>query len=346
MASTNQVQDAGMQHPILSIMIPTYNRFDTIKATLRSAINQQTDYNYSIAIVDNNPSNDSRTRYRRLLNEPAFSSVKYYQNSSNIGMYPNWNKCIELATTSHVTILNDDDLLSVDYVQVISQTIRSRPQYAFYSCNVELIDESNAIFRQTVATKLKHFSQQLCLSLQHKDSYEVHPRDYFFANRHCGSLGIAFSRSIFLKERGFKQSLYPISDYVFCTTLATHYKTLHLCRTLASYRIAYNVNTDNSSWIKSLKCDYQFRQCILDVFKCRLPIYHAFNFLKYQYGVAIYSRLFTDDTKQSLKTMLMSVVRKSTVYCPYLVVFVIARALSYFALRKTTAPHLLQRFEY
>ena len=34
--------------------------------------------------------------------------MKYYKNEKNIGMYGNWNRCIELSNGEYLTILNDD----------------------------------------------------------------------------------------------------------------------------------------------------------------------------------------------------------------------------------------------
>ena len=61
--------------PKVSILIPTYNRVETLKQTLQSCLNQQNFSDFNIIICDNNPERDDLTeKYLSTISSPL---VKY-----------------------------------------------------------------------------------------------------------------------------------------------------------------------------------------------------------------------------------------------------------------------------
>ena len=82
--------NALVTNPLVSIVIPVYNRELYIEDAIRSAISQ-TYQNIEIIIVDN-CSTDSTWD---ILNEweKKDNRIKIFQNDSNIGPVLNWNEC-------------------------------------------------------------------------------------------------------------------------------------------------------------------------------------------------------------------------------------------------------------
>lgn len=103
----------------ITIAIPTYNRPNTLRNAIDSALRQKGNYNYEIIIVDNydeiNVENDT------LLHEitQQHENVLYYRNEKNIGMMGNWNRCYTLARGKWVVLLHDDDMLYESYLEIV-----------------------------------------------------------------------------------------------------------------------------------------------------------------------------------------------------------------------------------
>ena len=96
-----------MKECFFSIAIPVYNRKQYVKDAIDSIVSQQFD-DYELIIVDNN-SSDGTWDYLCSLTHPR---VKIFRNIVNIGMVPNWVKCIEYAKGTWFKFLMSDDILS------------------------------------------------------------------------------------------------------------------------------------------------------------------------------------------------------------------------------------------
>jgi glycosyltransferase involved in cell wall biosynthesis len=94
--------------PLVSILIPTYNREKYIERCITSAIQQ--DYPNLEIIVSDNASTD---RTSEIINKfIADKRFKYIRNTNNIGLFDNWYKLLyELANGEFGIILPDDDYL-------------------------------------------------------------------------------------------------------------------------------------------------------------------------------------------------------------------------------------------
>lgn len=103
-----------MNNPLVSIVIPTYNREQYIEDAIKSAVNQ-TYRNIEIIIVDN-CSTDSTWD---ILNEweKKDNRIKIFQNEFNIGPVLNWNECFKHASGEYIKILWSDDWMAIDFVE-------------------------------------------------------------------------------------------------------------------------------------------------------------------------------------------------------------------------------------
>lgn len=93
----------------VSICIPVYNSAAYLTAAVESALAQQYD-SFEILIVDN-CSSDGSAEIAAGFAERS-SLVRFIANDTNIGMVPNWNRCLELARGQYIKYLFSDDLLS------------------------------------------------------------------------------------------------------------------------------------------------------------------------------------------------------------------------------------------
>ena len=103
--------------PRATIAIPTYKRFDTLLEAIASATAQTGTEPPDIVIVDNEGHGAKPSAVQKRMGEVGECRVRYYINPQNLGMFGNWNRCIELAETPWLTILNDDDLLRPGFLE-------------------------------------------------------------------------------------------------------------------------------------------------------------------------------------------------------------------------------------
>lgn len=93
--------------PLVSIIIPTYKRSETLIRAINSALNQ-TYSNIEVIIVDDNADfPEVRNSNLKLLN--AYPEIKLVCNERNLGGGMSRNEGIKIATGEYVAFLDDDD---------------------------------------------------------------------------------------------------------------------------------------------------------------------------------------------------------------------------------------------
>ena len=91
--------------PLVSIITPTYNRPEYLKAALTSAV-QQTYQNIEIIVSDNcSPENP-----QPLIESFKDSRIRFFRNQSNLGMFANTMNAFKKAQGKYVACLLDDDI--------------------------------------------------------------------------------------------------------------------------------------------------------------------------------------------------------------------------------------------
>ena len=103
-----------LNHGLVSILIPTYNREQYIEECINSAINQSYQ-NIEIIIVDNNSSDRTANIIEKLAARD--SRISFYINSENVGPVENWKKCLTYAKGEFIKFLFSDDLLAPNCIQ-------------------------------------------------------------------------------------------------------------------------------------------------------------------------------------------------------------------------------------
>ncbi len=101
-----------MSSPVVSVCIPTYNYAKYLTQSIESVLSQSyTDY--ELIVVDDCSTDETDRLMIKLASRDA--RIRYYRNSSNLGMVANWNYCLKLASGKYIKFLFADDLLiSID----------------------------------------------------------------------------------------------------------------------------------------------------------------------------------------------------------------------------------------
>ncbi|ORU00580.1 hypothetical protein D081_1103 [Anaerovibrio sp. JC8] len=134
--------------PLVSIMIPTYNRPELFERTLMSAINQSYP-NVEILVNDNSTNDDTEVlmdKYSGVVN------VHFFRNKEAKTKAENFMTFEHLATGKYLQWCMDDDLLAENKLSKMVPVLRDNPNITVVSsvrgiidANDELIDSSTAI---------------------------------------------------------------------------------------------------------------------------------------------------------------------------------------------------------
>ena len=121
-------------HPLVSICIPTYNRASMVHEAIRSAIDQSYE-NLEILVVDNASSDN----IREVVESFQDSRLSLIVNEKNLGLFGNFNRCIELARGKYINILHSDDAIDSRFTQTCVEFLESHPSVVMTFTAAEVI---------------------------------------------------------------------------------------------------------------------------------------------------------------------------------------------------------------
>lgn len=107
--------------PLISIAIPTYKRLSLLHEAIESALSQRGCSPYEVIVIDN----DQSDHILEVVSHYEPSKIAVYQNSTNLGMWGNMNRALDLAKGEWILMLHDDDLLLPNALQVFERVISS-----------------------------------------------------------------------------------------------------------------------------------------------------------------------------------------------------------------------------
>lgn len=126
--------------PLVSIITPTYNRPEYLKAALRSAV-QQTYQNIEIIVSDNcSPQNP-----QPIIESFEDSRIRFFRNESNLGMFANTMNAFKKARGKYVASLLDDDIWEKDFLAKLVPALEANSNLALAFCDHYIIKGDGSI---------------------------------------------------------------------------------------------------------------------------------------------------------------------------------------------------------
>ncbi|HEY9818188.1 MAG TPA: glycosyltransferase family 2 protein [Candidatus Obscuribacterales bacterium] len=126
--------------PLVSVIIPTYNRPDYLKDALKSAL-QQTYRNIEI-IVSDNASPDNPQPWIEALNDPR---IQVYRQEQNVGMFANVQSAFLRAKGKYMASLLDDDVWEPDFLDKLVPPLERYPSVAIAFCDHYMVSATGEI---------------------------------------------------------------------------------------------------------------------------------------------------------------------------------------------------------
>jgi glycosyltransferase involved in cell wall biosynthesis len=122
--------------PLISVIVPTYNRAELLKQALRSVLDQA-DADFEVIVSDNCSSDHTPEVMAAFQGD---SRVLYSRNTTNLGMIGNWRHAIhDLARGEWFMLMSDDDhLIDRSYLQKACAAIAEhQPRFIYSGARIE-----------------------------------------------------------------------------------------------------------------------------------------------------------------------------------------------------------------
>ena len=246
--------------PYISICIPTYRRPELLSEAIRSALSQITDAPYEIVIVDNEQNAMVSSKVDELLRGLHSPKIRLFRNNQNLGMFGNWNRCLELSQGKWVSILNDDDLLAPNFINTVLDLIHRYP-------DAKLIQTGFRSFSQAPENALKNLSSKE--RVEHTSRYSF--VQLSLGNPRAGCLATVYDREAAIKIGGFNPDHFPTADVTFnMRFLQEQFAAYETDKPCALYRIQENESQKPHVLAGFIKNDFLMRVEVSRYF--RIPL--------------------------------------------------------------------------
>ncbi|MGI8730950.1 MAG: glycosyltransferase family 2 protein [Solirubrobacteraceae bacterium] len=124
--------------PKVSVCIPTYNYAKFLAAAIDSVL-AQTFEDFELIVSDNASTDETPAVLDRYAAQPA---LRVYRNERNLGLFANFNRCLELARGEYVKFLCADDWLDPRYLAEAVTVMDDHPEATLLTAPGWLVDEA------------------------------------------------------------------------------------------------------------------------------------------------------------------------------------------------------------
>jgi glycosyltransferase involved in cell wall biosynthesis len=208
--------------PFWSVMITSYRRTDYLEQVLRSVLSQDPGVGQmQIEVVDDCSPN--RNEIEALVNEIGQGRISFYSSPTNVGIYANWNTCIQRARGHWVHILSDDDVLLPGFYQVYGELIRKT------NCSV--------VVSQSIFTNEHDQWTGMTPPLQQSSGLLENALLVLSETNPIRTPSIVVAREAYEKVGGFTTDLIYTPDWEMWTRLAASTKVAYVNRPYSLFRM-------------------------------------------------------------------------------------------------------------
>lgn len=258
-----QTHDGASVAPRLTIGIPTFGRLPLLVEAVRSAAAQRDVGSFEILITDNDPDSSGWAGLVEAAPDLRDAPIRYVVNAENIGMFGNWNRCIELARGEWLTILNDDDLLDPNFAATML-TLLACSSVDGLACRKRTLDQRTGAASASVARRARELARgALDMAVFHGRRWRrITPRHMFWGNPLGNPVGFVARTAAYRLLGGFYPEDYPSADYCFYTRFALTARIGQAAEVLVSIRLGENESMKPDTMFGFLHTEYRLQQAL------------------------------------------------------------------------------------
>ena len=129
-----------MSDPLVSILIPVYNREKVVSRAIDSAL-AQTYRNIEIIVCDNASTDGTWDVLQKYAKQDE--RVKVFRNETNVGPVRNWMECLKRASGEYAKYLWSDDEILPTFVETMLRPMQNDPRVGFAWSDITIRSEGN-----------------------------------------------------------------------------------------------------------------------------------------------------------------------------------------------------------
>ena len=236
--------------PGVSVMIITYKRADGLEKALQSALQQDFDQPYEIAVVDDSGYDAATDSLMKEYCE-QHPHILYYRHERNLGQYANWNRACELSRTEWFCLLHDDDRMKPTYLSRCMNVAKSAYDLGLLGSYMETVRTDGEALPKTLVDKLV----SLFIWLRRAKPAPLTLRDnlrHIFVLSSC----LFINRTRAIELGGLNDDYFPSSDFAFAAKMNCHHRTAFLPLVLSERGIGSNESLKQSVCDDSIRAAY------------------------------------------------------------------------------------------
>lgn len=235
------------ENPLVSVLIPTYNYGRFLDEAIQSVL-AQTYVNFELIIVDNYSADNTTAIVSGYLGDKRIS---YHQNTRNIGLVANWNKCLSYAKGEYIKFLMADDMFFPELLAEMVSVMQAYP-------GVSLVTSNSDVFGLKNKKRISEF-----VGLQPGRDLILKCLKHGAGNLIGEPTTVMFRRSDLEKVGSFNPNFTCLVDFNMWLRLLNIGDAYFIARSLSGFRAhdsQFSAKTRVSNWID----EYQFYKEIRD----------------------------------------------------------------------------------
>jgi len=192
-----------MQLPLVTVIIPTFNRRQWISVCLDS-IKSQT-YEHIETLVIDDGSTDGTVEW--LKSQADYSFARMHEQPINGGASVARNDGIRLARGELIVFIDSDDALLPHHIQTAVDVFRTHPETGLFCCDSTIIDsEGEILFRGRTWHQIQSELRNHAVESGFRSLSNIFKFSHIFP-------GFTLPKAVFDKVGNFDQSVFPMDDY-------------------------------------------------------------------------------------------------------------------------------------
>ncbi|MGK7920531.1 MAG: glycosyltransferase family 2 protein [Trichodesmium sp.] len=126
--------------PKVTVCLPTYNSGEFLTQAIDSIL-EQTFTDFELIICDDCSTDNTPEIISNYLKQDI--RIKYLRNSQNLGLFANWNRCLEYASGEYITIFAQDDVMLPKNLEVKVKILDKYENLGLVTSSIMVVDANN-----------------------------------------------------------------------------------------------------------------------------------------------------------------------------------------------------------
>jgi glycosyltransferase involved in cell wall biosynthesis len=202
-----------MQEPLVSIILPVYNRKEYLDQAINSVL-QQTYGNWELIIADDASAEDTKQFLQRYA---AMPRIKIHFNYINLGLFANLNQAIRRSIGNYVLLLCSDDFLLSQCLEANLELMQKYPEADLLLSSLDATNIKGAMLLSANNFYYDQFAKQTKL-LQPE---QIVPLLLQYGSINGNITGMFFKKSLFDRVGGFQEDWRHAADWEWLYRVAS-----------------------------------------------------------------------------------------------------------------------------